>query len=132
MTLLNLERVLNQLRQWGEGWYDGAVEAQTQNAKRVLELSQVYVPVDTGALRSTGRLGAEIRELSLAEVEVRYGGNDSISPYAGIVHERLDVFHAPPTSAKYLQRAVDEVLPEMTLRIGEGGVASAKRRAGTT
>lgn len=130
MAILNIERVLDQLRRWGQGFFDGAAAAQVEEAKRVMLLARdVYCPIDTGALRGTALVTAELRELPLASADIRFG--DGID-YAVFVHERLDLFHQPPTQAKFLQRAVDELSPQMTVRIGEGAVAAAKSRAGTT
>ena len=77
-----------------------------------------YCPIDTGALRSTALITAELREIHLASVDVQFGG--PAAPYAAIVHEDLYPFHAPPTQAKFLERAAHELSPQMTVRVGEG------------
>lgn len=128
MTISNLSKALSQLERWGEGFQTGALRAQVEVAEAVLERALIYVPVDTGALRASGRVNADLSNLEIAVAEVRFGSD--VAPYAAIVHERLDLRHKPPTQAKYLERAAYELEPEMTLRIGEGAVAGAKNRSG--
>lgn len=69
------------------------------------ELSQMYVPVDTGNLRATGLIRVT-EEGNTIVGNINYGGPDA--PYAAIVHERMDLRHTPPTRAKYLQSAMEE------------------------
>lgn len=129
MAISNLEKVIDQLSRYGDGFVDGALKAQVAMGKKVLELARdVYCPIDTGALRKTGRITADLDNIHLTSVDVQFGG--SAAPYALRVHERVDVIHAPPTQAKYLERAAHELEPEMTLRIGDGAVAAAKARSG--
>jgi hypothetical protein len=126
VAFTNLPRVLGQLRRWGQAHYDGAAAASVDAAEEVLARAKYYCPIDRGDLRSTGRVEIELRELRRASAQIRFG--DAHVPYAVIQHERLDYRHEPPTSAKYLQRAVDELAPRMTLRIGQGAVTAARRR----
>ena len=123
----NIDRVLRQWTDYKDGIMDGVVEAQRELANRVLARAIVYCPRETGALRASGKLAAEKREPALTSIDVVFGGPEA--PHATIVHEDLSARHDPPTQAKYLERAVDEIAPEMTLRIGEASVAAAKRRA---
>jgi hypothetical protein len=126
----NLAEVVDQLDRYSEGFVDGAFKGAIEAATAILERSQTYCPIDTGALRSTARLTAELSEIDRSSVDMTYGGADSIAPYAAIVHENLEARHNPPTQAKYLQRAVDELAPEITLRVGDGAVSGGKARAG--
>lgn len=71
----------------------------------ILKKSQVYVPVDTGALKASGKVEAAGVGKG-AKVTVGYGGPDA--PYALFVHEDPGAHHAPPTSFKYLSRSVTE------------------------
>jgi hypothetical protein len=123
MAFSNLQRVLDQLRRFGQDWYDGAAAAQVDAAEEVLERAKLYTPVDTGYLKQTGRVEIELRELPLASAQIIFD-----APYAAVVHERLDLNHAPPTQAKFLERAVRELSNEMTLKIGQGAVRAARRR----
>jgi hypothetical protein len=130
MTITNLERVLSQLRRYGRGFYDGAVEQQRKEAEEVMRLARdVYCPIDTGRLRSTARVTAEVRELQSASVDIQFGGADSVAPYAAVVHEDRSKHHKSPTRAGYLADAVAERQPGMALRIDNAAVAAAKRRA---
>lgn len=77
-------------------------------AETLLKESQKLVPVDTGQLKASGHV--EVTGVGLAaQALVVYD-----APHAFIVHERLDVFHAPPTQAKYLSAAVPRVRGSMT------------------
>lgn len=127
MAFSNLQRVLGQLRRWGRAHYDGAAAASVDEAERVLERAKYYCPKDTEALVRSGRVVSELRELRLAEAQIRFGDGES-EAYAVVQHERLDYRHDPPEQAKYLQRAVDELAPGMPLRIGQGAVSAARRR----
>ena len=93
----------------------------------ILERAKVYCPKDTEALVRSGRVVIELRELRRASAQIRFGDGAS-EAYAVIQHERLDYRHDPPEQAKYLQRAVDELSPQMTVLIGRGAVTAAKRR----
>jgi hypothetical protein len=83
----------------------------TKCANIVLRKSRGYVPVETGALKSTGRVDTEGVGLG-ASATVSYGGPSPSGPtnvfYALIVHEDLTKTHEPPTCARYLARAVRE------------------------
>ena len=126
--------------------YDAAVtqeieQAQLDVAYQVYDLSQVYVPVETGALKASGTVqefstqavlgrkrpagGRYAPTASTFGVQVVYGEGPS-SEYAVIVHEDLEAFHEPPTQAKFLERAVNEVAPQMAQQIGDGIVRATK------
>ena len=57
------------------------------NARAILEVSQPLVPVDTGALKRSGRVEDAPKGASV----LVYGGGEI--DYAGYVHYRLDVNH---------------------------------------
>ena len=57
------------------------------NARAILEASQPLVPVDTGALKRSGRVEPAPKGASV----LVYGGGQI--DYAGVVHYRLDVKH---------------------------------------
>jgi hypothetical protein len=75
-----------------------------QTALAVLELSQDYVPVDTGDLKASVSL---THDGSGFEVVYTIGYH---TDYAVFVHEITEYYHRPPTGAKYLSRAVTEVV----------------------
>ena len=70
----------------------------------VYQESQALVPVDTEALKKSGRIEERRQENGLLEGTVEYGGQ--AAPHALYVHEDLDAQHAAPTQAKYLEEAV--------------------------
>lgn len=79
-------------------------EALLFGAEPIFKESQRLVPVDTGRLKRSGfvttrkRAGGPILQVGYG----RYG-----QPfYAAFVHERVDIRHAPPTQAKFLEAAV--------------------------
>jgi hypothetical protein len=68
----------------------------------VLKKAKYYVPKDTRALELSGQVVVTGKGLG-TKVLVTFG-----TDYAVPVHERLDLKHAEPTCAKYLERAVRE------------------------
>jgi hypothetical protein len=130
ITSGNLLRVARQMEEYVEGFRDGAFRGLVEVGEAIYDRSQAYVPKDTTALQRSGRVNAELREADLAGVSITYGGEGSeAEAYAIKQHEEMSYFHKPPTSAKYLQRAVDEIMPEATAVIGEGAVTAALARA---
>ena len=86
-------------------------EGLAQCAQILLNKSQKLVPVDTSALKDSAvimNVGGGMEAVST----VSYGGSEA--PYAFVVHARLDVYHAPPTQARYLSDAVNAVRGTMT------------------
>lgn len=71
-------------------------------AEVILKKSQVYVPVDTGDLKRSGRVEVSGSGMG-AKAAVIYR-----DPVAVIVHEDMEAQHAPPTQAKFVERAVRE------------------------
>jgi hypothetical protein len=91
-------------------------------AEGIYNISQVLVPVDTGALKESGR----IRENADGTFRVEY-----TMPYAVFVHEILEHGHMLPTQAKFLEDAAymylaqisqetDESLPLFTFHLEMG------------
>lgn len=97
-------------------------------AETLLKESQKLVPVDTGALKASGRVEVSGTAMG-ARAQVVYGGGVVIDisqepdpagttfrtvDYAYVVHERLDVYHRPPTQARFLADAVPKVRGTIT------------------
>jgi hypothetical protein len=83
------------------------------------------VPVDTGALRSTGRVeGGLSGPAILARVTLDFGG--PAAPYALIQHERLD-YHHPVGEARYLVRGLERWRPGSSAAL-HATAADFKRR----
>lgn len=99
----NVSTVISQMYDYVKGSKRKYQELSFAYGQRIYDLSQYYVPVDTGALKNSGRLEATGDGFDQV-VRVSYN-----TEYAIYVHEILTNFHEPPTSAKYLQRAIDEV-----------------------
>lgn len=102
----------------------------TQLAYDTFDTSQFLVPVDTGLLKSTGKVSVENNY-----AEIIYD-----TSYAGYVHEILSYHHEYPTQAKYIQEAFTiqvyklvrtygfESIPDfdINLSIDESGAVSLK------
>ena len=69
-------------------------------ADEILRRAKDYCPVDTGNLRNSGKI-----------INNGDGTCDVVfdCDYAWYVHERMGVYHEPPTCAKFLTLAVQEV-----------------------
>lgn len=76
-------------------------QAIYREAAIIFEESQNEVPVDTGILRSSGKLGLPTLEGGDVVVEISYGG--AAGEYALDVHEDLEARHQPGKKAKYLE-----------------------------
>lgn len=100
-----VDRVLKAMKARSEGDRINIVEGLDKAGKIVLKLAKKYVPKDTLALEKSGREETTGTGLGAKGI-VEFGGPEA--PYAFIVHERLEVYHEPPTCAKYLERAVRE------------------------
>lgn len=75
-------------------------------AEATMARSKTIVPVETGALRSSGHVRLPKLEGPKVTVQMGYGG--AAAPYAAAVHERLHVRHKSPTRAKYLEHPFRE------------------------
>lgn len=76
-----------------------SAQATQEIANKVYKESQTLVPVDTGQLKSSGRVQP-------ARGPGKTGGHQVVyeTPYAVFVHERLDQHHDAPTQAKFLEQ----------------------------
>lgn len=100
-----------------------------QKAEDIMAKSKAeYVPVNTGALRGTGHVQPVIYDGS-GGVTVIMGYGGPAAPYAGVVHERMDMVH-PVGGAKYLERPyLTEVFsePSLATQIGDAIMKEARR-----
>lgn len=87
------------------------------------ELSQEYVPKDTGALATSGYLRI-VAFRGKPTVEIGYGSSGS-PDYAAVVHENLEWRHKAPTQAKYLEAALNE-----TAALVQADIINGLRKAG--
>lgn len=81
----------------------------------IFDKSQVYVPVDTGRLKRSGRLRSK-RIVTGSSVTLGYGYG-GFPPYTARVHERTDFFHPLPTRSKFLEVAINEHLRDIQPRM---------------
>jgi hypothetical protein len=84
------------------------------HAAKVFERSQYEVPVDTGALRSSGFITQPFVVGNQVAISIVYG--QAAAPYALWVHEILDAYHEPPTKAKFLEDPLTNSLEDF--RVG--------------
>jgi hypothetical protein len=91
-----------------------------QEAQIEMTESKRRCPVDTGALRASGRVAQPVRRGRNISVTLSYGG--SSAPYAIYVHENLEANHAMPPfqggQAKFLESVLNESRQYMAVRIG--------------
>lgn len=78
---------------------------------KLLRESQRITPVDTGALRASGRMRTEGKGIEI-EVIVSYS-----TWYAVYVHEILWYYHKPPTQAKFLEQPFRQLRPQLVAMI---------------
>lgn len=84
-------------------------DAMFQRVSYIMRLSQEQVPVgETGNLKASGHVEDPV--ISDGSITVEFGYS---MDYAFWVHEVLDVWHLPPTKAKYLEDPVSENLDNL-------------------
>lgn len=84
------------------------------HAVKVFAVSQLEVPVDTGALRSSGFITQPFVFGNQVAISIVYG--QAAAPYALWVHEIMEYYHEPPTKAKFLEDPLTNSLEEF--RVG--------------
>lgn len=95
----NLELLVNSIE-------EATPEVLEAALRPTFELSQYYCPVDTGKMKASGYLVVRSRKGKI-EAEIGYGKGGR-PHYTVYQHENLAFFHKEPTSAKWLQRAIQE------------------------
>lgn len=75
----------------------GTDRATNAAAEDLLTKTIPVTPVEYGDLRGSGR----VEKAGFGDYAVVFGGPEA--PYAIYVHERMDLQHAAPTKAKYLE-----------------------------
>lgn len=110
----NLTEVISQVK-------DAGPDIVLDALQPTFDKSQSYVPVKSGVLKDSGYLGAkEVNGETIAEIGY---GKSGQPPYAVFVHERLDLQHAAPTRAKFLQSALEEDMSDIQARLFAGYAA---------
>ena len=88
-----------------------SVEASVRRSmQKVFDESQLLVPINTGALKESGRIIDQTNANGDPEVAIVYG-NDMVD-YALSVHEDLTMFHAVG-QAKYLEVPFERERPDI-------------------
>lgn len=90
-----------------DGVYSGAARGVRTLAGQAFKISQVLVPVETGALKASGRVVSRRVGAYTYRSSILYGGPSypRFVDYAVYVHEILEHKHAPPTTAKFVEIA---------------------------
>ena len=97
-------------------------QALYREGATIFEDSQDEVPLDTGNLRASGKLGFPKVEGKDVVVEISYGG--AAADYAAIVHEDLEMNFRNGRKAKYLEDPVRRRIKGM-----DGRLLGAVRKA---
>lgn len=105
-TRKDMADVITNLRRLVANLEEATPEALLYALKPAFDLSQIYVPEDTGELKDSGYLEVAGRGKT-PSVEIGYGRGGQ-PEYAAIVHEDLEMKHKSPTRAKFLEVALRE------------------------
>lgn len=120
VSLVNaqMKAVQNDLEYIMEQFEDVTPEITLEALRPTFELSQLYVPKDTMALHDSGYLEiVSFRGNPKVEIGYAKGGKPEYAPY---VHEMTTYHHKSPTSAKFLERAVNEDIGNIIDRVYYG------------
>jgi hypothetical protein len=97
---------------------DATPEIVMKALEPTFEKAKKYCPKDTHALADSAYLeNVGFRGQPRVEMGFARGG---IPYYGVIVHENLEFHHQAPTQAKFLERAVNEDIPDIAIRIADG------------
>ena len=107
----NIDRLMRLLIRSGSQAPTRLAAALYDEANEIFSQSQDEVPVDTGVLRSSGRVHAPAISSREILVEISYGG--AAAPYALRQHENESYNHAPGRKSKYLSDPVEDRLPDL-------------------
>jgi len=112
MNIKGLKQLRSDMRKYGVRADKAVVQSLKDEAEGILKQSQELVPVDTGALRDSGRVVGPRKR----SVTIEYG-DDKVN-YAAAVHEILDAFH-PSGMAKFLEIPARRALVGMGKRMAK-------------
>lgn len=101
------------------------LQAVYMEAQDVLRESKRIVPVDTGALKNSGRVEKPSVSARGVSVEITYGG--AAAPYALYVHEDPDAQHAAGKTYKFLEIPAMQRAPIFTRNVKERFVTYIRR-----
>ena len=115
----DLDRIQRALIQAGPEGVKVAARALRNEAQEAFAVSQDEVPVDTGALKASGRVRPEtgvFERGNEVSVELTYGG--TATEYSIYVHENLESYH-PHGKAKYLEDPMTRQINGISGRIAD-------------
>lgn len=114
MAFNGADKTLAGLKKLREQFPDKFAAALYQEAQLEAKECKRVCPVDTGALRASIHVEGPFREGRRVWCTIVAGG--PAEPYALIVHEDLDAYHANG-EAKFIERPLAESAPYMPARI---------------
>lgn len=101
-----------------DGIVDRTPDVMYNALEPTFEKAKTYTPKRTGRLVNSAYLEiTDFRTVQRVEMGFARGGDP---PYAVMVHELVEVPHAPPTQAKFLERPLYEDLGLIERRLGVG------------
>jgi hypothetical protein len=114
MTFTGVDVTLSHLIQIEKAGPRGMSQGIKVSAESIRDLAKYYCPKDTHALEKSILISQDnptegVPGLAREAVTIVCG--DSTAYYAIYVHENLQAYHAAPTQAKFLERAVRESAP---------------------
>lgn len=125
----NFPIVLRQIELFRRNLRAGSEAGAVAEMQQVLAKALTYTPIETGALRNSGRVIGPVRRGETSLVSVTFGGpsHPRYVHYAVYVHENAYARHAPPTQWKFLERAFNERKRGMAARIARRAAAASRR-----
>lgn len=115
VRMIGLSALAKQYGRAGMGTQTALRQAVFMEANEVLNESKKLVPVDTGALKNSGRVEQPRVDGRGVSVEVTYGG--AAAPYALYVHEDPDASHAAGKTYKFLEIPAKKRAPIFTRNV---------------
>jgi len=96
---------------------DEVERALQAEAEEVLKVAKSRTPVKTGALRASGVLQEPVKAGFMTAQPITFG--DPTPYYAIFVHENLEARHPNGGQSKFLESAVMDAMPGLSVRIGQ-------------
>ena len=121
-TIVGIPETIKRLKRYREAGEIAAENAAIEAANLILEESLKLCPIDTGYLRSTGKIVVQGSGYGI-QVTVGYSAD-----YAVYVHENLEAYHNPPTQAQFLSEVLRRYRGDISQKI-KSEVHAALRRA---
>lgn len=113
-----LKKAAEQLEREKKEKADKIIQDLINLAELIKRRALYYCPIDTGALRRSAKVKVSGQSATTATLSITFG--DDTAYYALYVHEDLTKYHAPPTQAKFLERAIAESRADIINIFGSG------------